>query len=119
MKTAITLALLFAAVLNGIARETNVDFDVRCAALSSEEQGAFAYHVKDPKSPETDPFAGTPQFEDMSRIHLHIQKMRLLDILYEIARQSNSRLRIPTPIIFEIGVDAIKKGEQGGGEERR
>ena len=80
---------------------------------------SIAYHVKDPKSPETDPFAGTPQFEDMSRIHLHIQKMRLLDILYEIARQSNSRLRIPTPIIFEIGVDAIKKGEQGGGEERR
>lgn len=41
MKTAITLALLLTAVLNGIARETNVDFDVRCAALSSEEQGAF------------------------------------------------------------------------------
>lgn len=41
MKTAITLALLLAAVLNGIARETNVDFEVRCAALSNEEQGAF------------------------------------------------------------------------------
>lgn len=65
--------------------------------------------LKDTNNVNAELFSNTNQFQKPPLIHLHIEKMRLLDILYEVARQANARLRIPTPILFEIDLDEIEK----------